>query len=108
VPPPVLPLPRADWPAAPRPPRLGPLFAAALLIQIPYRLYGLRRRDPEPLGRLVPTLFGCFLIIALIGNWIDIQRTRTAAATSAGRAEGARRNTSPAPFPLHREAGTWS
>jgi hypothetical protein len=63
-------LARGDWSAATRAHRLGPLMAAALLLQFPYRLYGLRRRDPAPLGRRVPSLFGSLLIIALIGNWL--------------------------------------
>jgi hypothetical protein len=67
-------LARGDWSAATRTHRLGPLFAAAILVQIPYRLYGLRRREPEPLGRLIPSLLGYLLIIALIGNWLGNQR----------------------------------
>jgi hypothetical protein len=63
-------LARGDWFAATRAHRLGPLMAAALLLQFPYRLYGLRRRNPTPLGRRVPSLFGSLLIIALIGNWL--------------------------------------
>ncbi len=63
-------LARGDWAAAIRAHRIGPLMAVALLLQFPYRLYGLRRRDPEPLGRLIPSLFGYVLIIALIGNWL--------------------------------------
>jgi hypothetical protein len=63
-------LTRGDWTAATRAHRLGPVFAVALLVQIPYRLYGLRRRTPAPLGRLMPAVFGYFLIAALLGNWI--------------------------------------
>jgi hypothetical protein len=63
-------LARGDWDAATRAHRLGPLIAAALLVQIPYRLYGLQRRLPERLGQLVPRLLGSVLIAALIGNWL--------------------------------------
>jgi hypothetical protein len=63
-------LTRGDWAAATRAHRLGPIFAVALLVQLPYRLYGLRRHHPAPLGRLVPLLFGYSLIAALLGNWI--------------------------------------
>jgi hypothetical protein len=63
-------LSRGDWISATRVHRLGPLFAAALLLQVPYRLFGLLRRDPAPLGRLIPALFGYVLILALLFNWV--------------------------------------
>jgi len=82
-------LTRGDWAAATRAHRLGPLIAFALLVQIPFRLYGLRRRDPEPLGRLVPSLFGSVLIIALIGNWLYNQRpTATIVLRESGTTAG--------------------
>ena len=68
-------LARGDWAAAIHAHRISPLVATALLLQFPYRLYGLHRRDPEPLGRLVPSLFGYLLILALIGNWLYNQQT---------------------------------
>ena len=76
-------LARGDWTAANRAHRLGVLFAAALLVQIPYRLYGLHRRDPEPLGRLLPSLFGYVLIIALVGNWLYNQLPAAARLSEA-------------------------
>jgi hypothetical protein len=63
-------LAHGDWSAATRIHRLGPLFAVAILLQFPYRLYGLHRRDPAPLGRTFPWLFGTMLIVALVGNWL--------------------------------------
>ena len=50
--------------------RVGWLMAAVILLQIPYRIYGLARRDPSPLGRVVPAVVAYGLIAALIGNWI--------------------------------------
>jgi hypothetical protein len=78
-------LSRGEWAASTRVHRLGPLFAAALLLQFPYRFYGLRRRDPEPIGRLLPSVFGYFLIIALIGNWLYNQRPTAPASPSDAR-----------------------
>jgi hypothetical protein len=61
---------RGDWAAANRSHRLGIVMAVFLLVQIPYRLYGLRRRDPAPIGRVAPSLLGYAMIAALIGNWL--------------------------------------
>lgn len=69
-------LAQGDWGAATRVHRLGPLMAAAILAQFPYRGYGLLKREPSPIGRLAPSIFGYALILALIGNWIFNQWTR--------------------------------
>lgn len=62
-------LAEADWSAAFRDHRLGWLMAAAVLIQLPYRLYALRSGQLEPLGVWLPRLFGYALIGLLIANW---------------------------------------
>src|SRR3954451_13166998 len=42
--------------------RVGWVLALAVLLQVPYRLLGLRSKEGAPLGRLAPRLFGYFLI----------------------------------------------
>jgi hypothetical protein len=78
-------LAHGHWTAATRVHRLGPLLATALLLQFPYRLYCLRRRELEPFGRLFPYLFGNVLIIALIGNWLyGLRPTSPTSRSEAG------------------------
>ena len=50
--------------------RLGWLLAAAVLVQIPYRLLLLRRPDRPAPGRRLPRAFGYLLLAALVGNWL--------------------------------------
>jgi hypothetical protein len=63
-------LARGDWSRSYRTHRIGMFMAAAVLLQFPYRLYGLARRESAPLGRIVPKVFGYALIAALIVNWL--------------------------------------
>ena len=63
-------LAHGDWHQAYCKHRLGWLVALAVVLQIPYRLAGLLGRNRQPLGTLVPQLFGIALIVALIGNWL--------------------------------------
>ncbi len=50
--------------------RMGWLLAAAVVLQIPYRLVALLGRHRLPLGRRFPGVFGIILVVALIGNWL--------------------------------------
>jgi hypothetical protein len=50
--------------------RLGWLMALAVVLQIPYRLLSLRRRDRPLLPRPIPQVFGWCLIVALVVNWV--------------------------------------
>ncbi len=50
--------------------RVGWLLAAAVVLQIPYRIAGLRHPTGQPLGEIVPRLVGYALIAALVGNWL--------------------------------------
>ena len=59
-----------DWRASWRSHHLGGMFAALIVLQIPYRLIALRRPD----RRLIPTrwlvLSGYLLIALLMGDWL--------------------------------------
>lgn len=50
--------------------RLGWLMMAAVLIQFPYRITALARKQDYPLGKTLPRLFGLALIVLLLGNWL--------------------------------------
>ncbi len=63
-------LAHGDWHAAYLRNRMGWLLAAAVVLQIPYRLVALLGRNRQPLGRRLPEVFGIVLIVALIGNWV--------------------------------------
>jgi hypothetical protein len=63
-------LAHGEWQRAFAKHRVGWLLAAAVVLQIPYRLAGLLGRNPLPLGKRLPKLFGMVLIAALIGNWV--------------------------------------
>jgi hypothetical protein len=63
-------LAHGDWQHAFAKHRVGWLIALAVVLQIPYRLAGLLGRNPQPLGKRFPELFGAALIAALIGNWV--------------------------------------
>ena len=63
-------LAHGDWTAAFAANRAAWLLAIAVLVQLPYRWIALRRKVDYPLGRRIPLLFGWFVIIALIGNWL--------------------------------------
>jgi hypothetical protein len=63
-------LAHGDWSAAWAHHRLGWLLALAVLLQIPYRTVALRRPDRRWMGAWFPSLFGYFLVAALVGNWV--------------------------------------
>jgi hypothetical protein len=63
-------LSRWDWRASLAVHRLGWLIAAAVLLQIPYRVAALRRGSEFPLGRTFAIRFGQALIALLIANWL--------------------------------------
>jgi hypothetical protein len=50
--------------------RLGWLLAAAVVLQIPYRIYALCELRSRVVERRWPVWFGSFLIVALISNWL--------------------------------------
>jgi hypothetical protein len=50
--------------------RVGWFIAAALLLQIGYRLLAIALRRDHPLGIWVPRVFGWTVIAALVGNWL--------------------------------------
>jgi hypothetical protein len=50
--------------------RVGCLMAFAIVAQIPYRTYALWELKRRMVERIWPTLFGNFLIVALIANWV--------------------------------------
>jgi len=61
---------QGDWRASLETHRLGWLFAVTILVQFPYRLFALARKDAFPLGRRLPACFGYALIFLLIANWL--------------------------------------
>ncbi len=63
-------LAEGDWRASWRSHRLGGLFAAVIVFQVPYRLLALRRPDRPVIPTRWLTLFGYLLIAMLIGNWL--------------------------------------
>lgn len=50
--------------------RVGWIMAIAVLLQFPYRIAALVRREDDPLGKWTPSAFGYALILLLIGNWL--------------------------------------
>jgi hypothetical protein len=58
------------WQASLEVHRLGWLFALAMLLQLPYRAAGLACRNPLPLGRQIPQVFGGVLLALLLANWL--------------------------------------
>ena len=62
-------LAHGKWGAAWQMHRFGWLIAFATLVQIPYRTACLAMRR-DLLGKLVPRMFGYFLIAVLFGNWL--------------------------------------
>lgn len=61
---------QGNWQASYQMHRLGWLMAAAILLQLPYRMLSLRRLDRPVLGALFPKIFGYGLIALLVGNWL--------------------------------------
>lgn len=58
--------------------RLGWLMAAAILFQIPYRLYALRYGDVSPATLFAYRIFGQVLIALLLLNWLWLTISRSA------------------------------
>lgn len=56
--------------------RLGWVFGLLILLQPPYRLLALYRRNPHPLGTAIPWATGIVVITLLVGNWIYNVATR--------------------------------
>lgn len=50
--------------------RVGWVIAIAVVLQFPYRIVALARKQDYPLGKRLPALFGYALIFLLVGNWI--------------------------------------
>ena len=50
--------------------RLGWLMAVSVLLQLPYRILGMRHPEGLPLGRRIPVWYGRMLIFLLIANWV--------------------------------------
>lgn len=63
-------LARGDWHASVAAHRLGWLIALAVLLQIPYRLFALRRDERWPSDSWLPMLLGYSLFVALAAEWI--------------------------------------
>lgn len=63
-----------DWRASLNVSRIGWVFALAVVLQVPYRVFMLnwlsQRGLPEPVPVVVNRLFGGMLISVLIGNWL--------------------------------------
>lgn len=59
-----------DFGASWRAHRIGWIMAIAVLLQFPYRIAALVRRDDYPLGKWGPMAFGYALIVLLVGNWL--------------------------------------
>lgn len=49
---------------------LGWVIAVAVLLQFPYRILALVRKQDYPLGKWLPQGFGCALIVLLVANWV--------------------------------------
>jgi Protein of unknown function (DUF2752) len=63
-------LAEGDWKTSLATHRIGWLMALAVLLQFPYRLLCLRWDGPRGLTLQAARWFGCFLIVALVGNWL--------------------------------------
>lgn len=63
-------LAHGDWDASWKMHRLGWVMAAALLLQFPYRILGLWRRERFPLGVVFARGSAYLLIALLLGNWL--------------------------------------
>ena len=50
--------------------RIGWIMAVAVILQFPYRIAALVRKDDYPLGTWFPKAFGRVLIFLLLGNWV--------------------------------------
>ena len=50
--------------------RMGWIIAIAVILQFPYRIVALARKQDYPLGERFPKAFGYTLIFLLVGNWI--------------------------------------
>lgn len=50
--------------------RMGWVMAVAVLLQFPYRITALVRKQDYPLGKRIPEVFGYTLIFLLVANWI--------------------------------------
>ncbi len=50
--------------------RIGWVVAVAVILQFPYRITALVRKEDHPLGTWFPKVFGRVLIFLLLGNWI--------------------------------------
>jgi hypothetical protein len=50
--------------------RVGWIMAVAVVLQFPYRIWALVRKQDYPLGKRFPEVFGFILIVLLIGNWL--------------------------------------
>ena len=69
-------LAHGDWAGSWRMHRLGILFGAVILVQIPYRLWSLRHGGRPSFGVWLPTCFGYVLIWLLMANWVfDLARS---------------------------------
>ncbi len=49
---------------------LGWVIAVAVLLQFPYRILALVRKQDYPLGKWLPQGFGYTLIVLLVANWV--------------------------------------
>jgi hypothetical protein len=63
-------LAHGNWEASYQANRVGWVMAAAVLLQFPYRILSLRRNERPLLGTAVPRLFGYWLIVLLVANWL--------------------------------------
>lgn len=68
---------RAEWEESVRCNRVGWIFMAVVLLQIPYRLHALYGSGRFLIGASASKWFGIAVIAMLIGNWVYGQITRT-------------------------------
>jgi hypothetical protein len=66
----VIHLAEGDWRASWHDHRLGGLLAIVIALQIPYRLYALRRPKRPPLPIRWQVFLGYALVALLFGNWL--------------------------------------
>jgi len=50
--------------------RIGWIMAVAVILQFPYRIVALVRKQDHPLGKRLPEVFGYILIFLLVANWL--------------------------------------
>ena len=50
--------------------RIGWIMALAVIVQFPYRIAALIRKQDYPLGKRLPDLFGYSLIFLFVANWL--------------------------------------